>query len=514
MATFKRIAAVLVISTAGISLWTVGDTAAKWAAETGTAIGPAPVVEAADGWLTRAGTRLKPVFESADEWLTRAGSHVGPMIDSADGLLTRATTVLGFGSASVEAPGYRFAEIARGDVLSAVVATGTLQPVATVLVGTQVSGQVMDVPADFNSEVSRGEVIALIDPVSFEIAVDEAAADLDVAEAAVLTAQAELLRARAEFDTAGATVDSARAETNRILVQVRDFEKDSERKTTLAARGNFAVAELGKVAAELDMARAQHKSLLAQEKAREASMRASAAAVKAAESRIGNAKAVVRQKQAALRHARTELERTVIRAPVDGVVIFRDIDAGQTVAASLQAPTLFTIAQDLRQMQVEASIDESEIGRIAPGQEVHFTVDAHPDQRFTGAVTQIRLAPKTSQNVVTYTVIVSAKNPDLLLLPGMTATARFLVAERRDVLTVPTAALRVRIPGAPDTRGQSRLWVEENGTLRHIPAEVGLTDGTTAEVSGRGLEEGQRVVVGIDAVKRTRSAGKRLIGAF
>jgi HlyD family secretion protein len=150
------------------------------------------------------------------------------------------------------------------------------------------------------------------------------------------------------------------------------------------------------------MARAQYESLLAQEEAREAAMRAAAAAVKAADSRIANAKATVRQKQAALRHATTELERTVIRAPADGVVIFRDVDPGQTVAASLQAPTLFLIAQDLRQMQVEASIDESEIGRIAPGQDVQFTVDAYPDKSFTGTVKQIRLSrrqPRTSSPI-------------------------------------------------------------------------------------------------------------------
>jgi HlyD family secretion protein len=395
-----------------------------------------------------------------------------------------------------------------------VVATGTLQPVATVLVGTQVSGQVMEVPADFNSEVTRGDVIAVIDPVSFEIAVEQAAADLDVAEAAVLTAEAELLRARADLDTASATRDSAGAEAERMLFQVKDFIKDMERKTVLAAKGNVAAVERDKAEAALDMARAQHESLLAQEEAKEAAMRAAAAAVKAADSRIANAKATVRQKQAALRQAQTDLDRTVIRAPVDGVVIFRDIDPGQTVAASLQAPTLFSIAQDLREMQVEASIDESEIGRIAPGQDVHFTVDAYTDRSFSGTVKQIRLSPRTSQNVVTYTVIVTADNPELLLLPGMTATARFLVAEKRDVLTVPTAALRVRMPGATSNAGQSRLWVEEHGTLRQIPVEVGLTDGTEAEVSGPGLEEGQSIVVGIDAPKRERSAAKRLIGAF
>lgn len=457
---------------------------------------------------------VAPLLEALDGWVAYASTRIGPITDSADVVWTRATLVLGLASETADQPGYRFAEVIRGDVLSAVVATGTLQPVATVHVGTQVSGQVMDVPADFNSEVSRGDVIARIDPVSFEIAVEQAVADLEVAEAAVLTAEADLLRARADLDTASATHDSAHAEANRVLVQVRDFEKDSERKTTLAANGTFAVAELDKVTAALDMARAQYDSFIAQREAKEAAARAAAAAVKAAQSRIANAKAMVRQRQAALRHERTELERTFIRAPVDGVVIYREIDPGQTVAASLQAPTLFTIAQDLREMQVDASIDESEIGRIAPGQDVQFTVDAYPDKSFSGTVKQIRLTPRTAQNVVTYTVIVTADNPDMLLLPGMTATARFLVAERRDVLTVPTAALRVRMPGATSNAGQSGLWIEEDGTVRQIRVEVGLTDGTEAEISGPGLVEGQRIIVGIDAVKRERSAAKRLIGAF
>jgi HlyD family secretion protein len=179
--------------------------------------------------------------------MTRLKRIAAIAVISAAGLSFWATgeiaAVLGLGPANIEVPGYRFAEVARGDVLSAVVATGTLQPVATVLVGTQVSGQVMEVPADFNSKVRRGDVIALIDPVSFEIAVEQAAADLDVAEAAVLTAEAELLRARADLDTASATRASAAAEAQRVLVQVKDLSKDSERKTVLAAKGNVATAE-------------------------------------------------------------------------------------------------------------------------------------------------------------------------------------------------------------------------------------------------------------------------------
>jgi HlyD family secretion protein len=492
----RRSAGFLVIALAVTAYWAVGGGAAKLAVETGVDFGLGPAMVAADDWLGRARTRIDPAIEAAENWLTRAG------------------TALGLGSLNVEEPSYRFAEVVRGDVLSSVLATGTVTPVTTVLVGTQVSGQIMEIPADFNTSVRRGDVIALIDPVSYEIAVDQAAADLEVAEATVVTAEADVLRARADLDIASATRASAGAEAERMLFQVKDFIKDMERKTVLAAKGNVAAAERDRAEAALDMARAQYDSLLAQQKAKEAAVRAARAAVKAAESRVANAQAMVRQKQAALRQHQTDLDRTVIRAPVDGVVINRDVDAGQTVTASLQAPTLFMIARDLREMQVQASIDESEIGRITPGQDVQFTVDAYPDRRFAGKVTQIRLAPRTVQNVVTYTVIVTADNPELLLLPGMTATARFLVAEKRDVLTVPTAALRVRMPGATSNTGQSRLWIEEGGTLRHIQVEVGLTDGTEAEVSGPGLEEGQRIVVGIDAVKRERSAAKRLIGAF
>jgi hypothetical protein len=217
----------------------------------------------------------------------------------------------------------------------------------------------------------------------------------------------------------------------------------------------------------------------------------------AARSTLTNAEAVIRQSQAALRHAEIELERTAICSPVDGVVIGRDAEFGQTVAAALQAPIIFTIAQDLRDMQVNASVDESEIGRIEPGQRVEFTVDAYRDRRLEGSVEQIRKSPSTAQNVVTYTVILKAANSDLLLLPGMTASVRFVIAEARDIAIAPNAALRISPEGAAPVSGP-HVWVGEAGEFRPIPVEIGLTDEARTEIRGDGIALGLRVVTGIE----------------
>jgi HlyD family secretion protein len=369
--------------------------------------------------------------------------------------LARATTSIEFPASAPTGPSYRYGQIAHGDVVSSVSATGALAPVATVVVGTQVSGQVKELYADFNSVVREGEVIALIDPVTFEHAAEMAEAE----------------------------VAMARATLRKSEVTLRDTQGDLERKSALLGRGSGSVVDRIKAEAARDLARAQ----------------------------IEDTTAAVRRAEAALGRARTDLERTRIRAPVDGIVIQRNVDAGQTVAASLQAPDLFTIAQDLREMQVHASIDESEIGRIVPGQRVEFRVDAYPGRRFVGTVDQIRKQPKTVQNVVTYTVVVKAPNPDQLLLPGMTASARFIVSERKAVARVPNGALRFR-PRDVHTPTGSNIWVEEDGRLRAIPVQVGLTDGSYTEVTGEGVRENMRVIVGVEATRRSRSTTKRLLG--
>jgi HlyD family secretion protein len=371
--------------------------------------------------------------------------------------LARATSSIEFPASAPSGPNYRYGESERGDVVSSVSATGALAPVATVVVGTQVSGQVKELYADFNSVVKQGDVIALIDPVTFEHAAAMAEAEVAMTRAALRKAE----------------------------VMLRDTQADLERKSALLGRGAGSVVDRIKAEAARDLARAQ----------------------------VDDATAAVRRAEAALGRARTDLERTLIRAPVDGIVIQRTVDAGQTVAASLQAPDLFTIAQDLREMKVHASIDESEIGRIVPRQRVEFTVDAFPGRRFAGTVEQIRKQPRTVQNVVTYTVVVKAPNPDQLLLPGMTASARFIVSERKAVARVPNGALRFRPRDVPPTTGPN-IWVEEDGRLRAMPVQVGLTDGSYTEVRGEGVRENMRVIVGVEATRRSRSTTKRLLGIF
>jgi HlyD family secretion protein len=240
-------------------------------------------------------------------------------------------------------------------------------------------------------------------------------------------------------------------------------------------------------------------------------MHSAQAAASMAEAQLGTTEAQVRQKTAALRQAEVDLERTFIRAPVDGIVVNRSVNRGQTVAASLSAPTLFTIAQDLRQMQVEAAVVEADVGRISAGQKATFTVDAYPGRTFSGEVVQIRKAPVTVQNVVTYTVVISTENEDQALLPGMTANLRLLVARKEDVLKVPNAALRFRLPDAPAAseeakrRGQAktqpglpgRVFVlDDDGSPQPLSVRIGISDGQMTEILSGDVAEGAKVVTG------------------
>jgi HlyD family secretion protein len=353
---------------------------------------------------------------------------------------------------------YRFAAIERGDLISTVTATGQLTPVATVTVSTQISGQIDRLAADFNAPVRRGDVIATFDATTFEIAVEQARAEVGMANAAILKADVVAQEAAAEL----------------------------ERSNSLHDRGAG--------------------SLVARNKAE--------AAKRLADAQLLEARWMAERMEAALKQARTNLERTRIRSPVDGVVVDRTIEVGQIVAASLQAPTLFTIAKDLRDMQVNMSIDESAIGRISPGLRVEFTVDAYPGRRFAGRVEQVRLSPTTSQNVVTYTVVVKAPNPDLLLLPGMTATARIIVTERSEVLKTPTAAIRFRQPGPRPVPDAAVLWFQKGGELQPVKVKLGVADGDMIEIIGEGIAPGDQVAVGVRPVVRKESTAKRLIGVF
>jgi HlyD family secretion protein len=346
------------------------------------------------------------------------------------------------------APQFRTARVERGPLLATVSATGNLNAVTTVQVGSQVSGQIKELRADFNSAVRRGQVIARIDPETFEAKMGQARAEVEASQAAVLNQQAQVERARAEVENARAVHAEARAQTARAQVLVVDGRRDLDRKEELFRRELIARSERDSAQANHDAAVAQLEAARAKEQAGLASIASAEAQLRVAQAQLAAARSQVQQKQAALHQARVDLEHTFIRAPVDGVVVSRAVDVGQTVAASLQAPTLFTIAQDLTQMQVDTSVDEADIGRVRLDGRATFTVDAFPGETFAGRVVQVRKAAQVVQNVVTYTVVVAVGNPDGKLLPGMTANVRLVVAERPNVVKVPNAALRFRPPGA------------------------------------------------------------------
>ncbi|MGP1678453.1 MAG: efflux RND transporter periplasmic adaptor subunit [Burkholderiales bacterium] len=318
---------------------------------------------------------------------------------------------------------YRLGKVEKGPITAAVAATGTLNPVVSVLVGSQVSGQIKELFVDFNSPVKKDQVIARIDPESFELRVRQAMADLEATRATVLTQMAG--------------VGAQRAEVSRSEVNLADVKRDYERKQMLVEKGFISVADRDKALAVYNGAQEQVKTARAQ--------------LAVAEAQAKNAEAVVKQRESQLAQARVDLDRTIIRAPVDGVVIKRSVDAGQTVAASLQAPELFQIAQNLREMQVEASIDEADVGRVKIDQDATFSVDAFPGRTFSGKVMQVRKAALVVQNVVTYTVVISAANPDLRLLPGMTANVRITTDRRDNAVKLPNAALRFRPAGFSDS---------------------------------------------------------------
>ena len=303
---------------------------------------------------------------------------------------------------------YLSSAVQRGEIRDAVDATGTVNAVVTVLVGSQVSGTIAQLKADFNSRVHKGDVIAVIDPSLLQATLLQANADLANAKANVTAAEAGLQKAHATLTQARADFDRAAA----------------------LAKTNAGTQQ------ELDLARANYET--------------AKASVDAAVAGVEQAKAQVSQKDAAVAMARTNLDHTTIRSPIDGIVVARNVDVGQTVAASLQAPTIFTIAQDLTKMQVYAKVDESDVGRIKLGHAVTFKVDAFPKDQFAGTVSQVRMNPTTVQNVVTYDAIIDFNNPDLKLFPGMTAYVTIPVAIAENVVKLPNAALRFNPPLSPD----------------------------------------------------------------
>ena len=339
-------------------------------------------------------------------------------------------------------PKFRFDKVARGDIEMAVTATGTVNPVTTVLVGTQVSGTIKDIYVDFNTPVKKGQLIALIDPALFEAQVNQAKANLFSAKANLEKAEAILIDAKRTMDR------------NKEL-----FSKN------LIARSDLDTSETN---------------------------------YETAKASVSAVKSQVAQTEAALSLAETNFHYTRIVSPVGGIVVSRNVDVGQTVAASFQTPTLFSIAQDLTKMQIDTNVAEADIGNIKVGQDVEFTVDAYPDITFKGKVSQVRNAPITVQNVVTYDVVVQVENPELKLKPGMTANVSVIISTKKDVLKIPNAALRFKpsekITPESEKKGAG-VWIPEKDDSKRVPVSLGISNGSYTELITGDLKEGQEVIV-------------------
>lgn len=387
---------------------------------------------------------------------------------------------------------YLTAEVTRGSLVATVTATGRVRAMLEVKVGTQLSGQIAELFVDFNDEVQVGQPLAQLDSRSYEAKKREATANLEIARAKVLYQNAAI-------KVAGEQITSAEA-------QYAEAKRIYDRRRALRKKGTMSEAAV-------DEADAQFQSAAAALRGERAQLLIRRAELKDAEARVAREEALLSQ-------AEIELSRTLITAPIGGTIVGRGVEKGQTVAASLRAPTLFEIAQDLSQMEVHVSVDEADIGQVQIGQEVSFTVDAYPARDFTGSVIQIRKSPAVRNNVVTYTVVVSAQNPELLLLPGMTATVQMVVLEVSDAIRIPNAALRFRPPGNATTKTRvetatSESSAETNGRLAIVwvtgllggpsPVEVrvGASDGTATELLSGSLDVRDKVVVGM-----TRSANK------
>jgi len=357
---------------------------------------------------------------------------------------------------------YRTAKVERGEIVDTITATGNINAVTTVSVGSQISGTIKTLFVDYNSRVRKGEVIAQIDPQLLDASVTQALGN---------------------FENAKASLEKAK-------VAVKDTERTYRRNRELLPDGFVAQSDVDAAQTAYDQAVAGQKS----------------------------AEAVVTQSEGALKIAKTNLAYATIRSPVDGIVISRSVDVGQTVAASFQTPTLFSIAQDLTKMQIDTNVDESDIGRAAKGQTVIFTVDAWPAKSFKGVVSQVRNAPIITQNVVTYDVVILVDNRELLLKPGMTANVTIQVKKFENILKIPNAAMRYRPPdlskeagggtaGKKEPMGQRVYILGKDGKPQVVSIKSGVSDGAFTELTGGNLKEGDLLVTGEAPKGSSRSGG-------
>jgi HlyD family secretion protein len=415
------------------------------------------------------------------------------------------------------APTFLTAAVERGSISTLVKASGTVEAVVSVDVSSQLSGRIAQVFVNFNDTVTAGQPIAQIDQEIFAARVNEAKAALRVAKATSQVEKAALERAKVAVVNAQTAEKLAEAQSAANKARQDEMERDLLRKLELARTGSGTERDLSQVRALRDAGAADLRASLEQIQMKAEAIAIAEAEKHMAEANLENAQAVVEQRQAALDQAELDLDRTVLRAPIDGVIIKRDVNPGQTVAVSLEAKTLFKIANDLRAMEVHGKIDEADVGQLKPGQATLFTVDAYPDRTFSGQVLQIRKAPEVVQNVVTYTAIVSAPNPDLLLLPGMTAQLRIVVSNTGEILKIPSQALRFRPNGAGAASGRqsaneaasskasATVWlVGDDGRPNPVAVRLGPSDDNSAALLEGPLSEGQQVIIGIANSQKQR----------
>lgn len=344
---------------------------------------------------------------------------------------------------------YRTEHIQRGNIVAAVSATGTITPTTTVIVGSQLSGQVVEISADYNSQVKAGQVLARLNRDTLLARLDGARADLAQMRAARLLADAQAEKNRAETRRAEAQLADVSAQLERANVMLADAEATFERQTALKARGIATEVTMQAATTQRDAQMTAKRSAEAQTASSRAQLAALMADAKVIEAQKASGDAQVLKAEAVVRQIEVDLANSEIRSPVDGVVVQRNVELGQTVAASLQSPTLFLVAQDLKLIEIYVNLDEADVGRVKPDQVVEFTVNAYPGRTFRGRVKQIRLGSQTVQNVVIYTTVVEVPNADMALLPGMTANLRIFTDRKQDVMRVPNAALRWQPAGAP-----------------------------------------------------------------
>jgi len=391
-------------------------------------------------------------------------------------------------------PRLRTATLDRGPITAVVAATGTVNPVTLVQVGSQLSGQIRELLADFNSKVTADQPIAQLDTATLEARRAAAEADVHAAAAQITVSRAQAERAVADHTQARAQIEAVRAALLGAEASLRDAEVEAARTAELRARGVGTEREALRAGFAADRLRAAVAQAQADISRADAALLAAAAAARTADAQVEAAIAAREQRVAQLRQVEVDLRNATIKSPIDGVVVSRNIDVGQTVAASFQSPILFQIAASLDEMEVHATVDEADIGRVRPGQEVTFTVASYPSETLRGRVKEIRLAATTVQNVVTYTVVVNTSNASGRLLPGMTATLRIITDIRNDVLRVPNAALRWRPAGSAATQGSAAQTQGGGQQMDQALAQLSdLTEAQRTEIEAARVEMRSRM---------------------